>query len=191
MSKDDIAIPDFLKRVGKLSDDQLKRLLAPHTPASVTATTRKSPMAKLNAAVDNPAAPVRVMMRDPSDNIHERSFANLAEFQTWYNPKQHKFLGTTNNKDVTLITLDVTSVEDVAKKLTPEPKAPKVKAPPAPGAKVHHRVKYKGKEYKSLEVIWRELDLPMSKIRKFRVELKAAKKLAYEKHEFEIVETAH
>lgn len=151
-------------------------------------------MAKLNALVDNADAPVRVMMRDPSDNIHERSFSNLKEFEGWYNPRNHKFLGTTNNKDVTLITLDVTSVES-ATKLSPEPKAPKVKAPKAPGAKVHHKVIYKKKTYNSLAPIWKELNLPMNMFGKFRQQLKAAKKLTFEhggkKHEFEIVETAH
>lgn len=64
-------------------------------------------MPKLNALIENPAAPVEVDCRLPDERMVSLKFSNLAEFERWFTPKHHKFLGSTNNATITIIGLDV------------------------------------------------------------------------------------
>lgn len=188
---DDLEIPPFLRGPSKrLTNTQLQRLLSP-PEWKMPNSERISAMAKINAAVTNKDAPVRVTLRNPEDELREVQFKNLAALEAWYDPRKHHLLGSTNNNDITLVMFDVKTFDDAkeSKLLTKEPKPPK--APKATGGRQHHQVQYNGETFNSLKPIWVRLNLPLNKFGKFRMELKAKGEHTYidgkKKHAFKIV----
>jgi hypothetical protein len=184
----DITIPAFLRRAGKrLSDVQLKAILAAPGWAPIR-QKGESVMAAIQAKVSNPDAPVEVMMRDRDNAETTKRFSTLRNFEDWYNPKAHRYLGTVNNDKITVVMMDVETfamadaMAGKAKAVKPEP-TPKKAAPT--GARGSNRgsgastVWANGKEFRSVLLAFETLKLDVKKHKKFRAELKAKKKLAY------------
>jgi len=186
----DITIPAFLRRSGKrLTDVQLKALLAAPGWAPIGRQKGESVMAAIQAKISNPDAPVEVLMRDRDNNEQVKKFPTLRAFEEWYNPKGHRYLGTVNNEKVTVVMMDVETFA-MADAMAGQAKgfskpADTAKKPTPAGARGSNRgtgastVYADGKEFRSVLLAFETLKLDVKKHKKFRAELKAKKKLAY------------
>lgn len=198
----DITIPAFLRRQGgkRLSETQVKAMLAAPDwkPFKYNEAKEKdNAMAKLNALIENPEAPVTVHLRGTDDKEKDISFGNMSSFEAWYRPNVHRYIGSRTTKDFTDISIDLrTRLEDMNTEpaLNTKPKKTvyvKGRALPTeakPAAKKplsgnrgagSSTVWADGKEYRSVLLAFEQLKLDVKKHKKFRADLKKARKLEY------------
>jgi len=179
----DITIPKFLRRTTRLTPVQIKYLTSKNIPWAPFKKKGETDMAKINTVIVNREAPVEVNMRDARDNTKQVCFANMDEFEAWYNPKHHHFIGGRTSEKYNLIGIDVKSFDDAtSKKPAISPAKPGDEKPAKPsnnarGGKA--TVWADGKEHGSVPVAFTTLRLPMNKMKKFRSALKAARKLDF------------